>query len=278
MTTISPASEATGLAVAEHADLDLDAGDELLDQHLLVVAEGELDRGAQLVVVVRLRDPDRRAEPRGLDEHRVAERVLGRVAGAQRDVARDRDALVAHHRLEQVLVHAERRGRTPAPTYGTPAISSSPCTVPSSPKGPWRIGSTTSTSPSVAMTPPDEAGTGSVSAAGPFRQAVGAGTLARGAGPERPASVAADLDRDHLVAVRIERLDHRPGRRERDLVLATSGRPSARRRAGASGCESDRVGDRVGDRRLRRRGVGRQSSAVGSVGCVVVSTVGGGAT
>ena len=33
---------------------------------------------------------------------------------------------------------------TPEPTYGTPASSSSPCTVPSSPNGPCRIGSTTS--------------------------------------------------------------------------------------------------------------------------------------
>ena len=39
---------------------------------------------------------------------------------------------------------------TPAPTYGTPASSSSPCTVPSSPNGPCRIGSTTSTWPRVA--------------------------------------------------------------------------------------------------------------------------------
>ena len=39
---------------------------------------------------------------------------------------------------------------TPEPTYGTPASSSSPCTVPSSPKGPCRIGSTTSTAPSAA--------------------------------------------------------------------------------------------------------------------------------
>ena len=33
---------------------------------------------------------------------------------------------------------------TPAPTYGRSASSSSPCTVPSSPKVPWRTGNTTS--------------------------------------------------------------------------------------------------------------------------------------
>src|SRR5262245_34356892 len=38
--------------------------------------------------------------------------------------------------------------------------------------------------------------------------------------PERPAPVASDLDRHRLVAGRVERLDHRLRRRERDLVLA----------------------------------------------------------
>ncbi len=51
---------------------------------------------------------------------------------------------------------------TPAPTYGTFASSSSPCTVPSSPNGPCSTGKTTSTPPSVAGT--CEVGTGSVSA------------------------------------------------------------------------------------------------------------------
>ncbi len=41
---------------------------------------------------------------------------------------------------------------TPAPTYGTPASSSRPCTVPSSPNGPWRTGNTTSTSASAPVT------------------------------------------------------------------------------------------------------------------------------
>ena len=54
---------------------------------------------------------------------------------------------------------------TPAPTYATPANSSSPCTVPSSPNGPCRIGSTTSTLPRVAGA--FAAGTGRVSATEP---------------------------------------------------------------------------------------------------------------
>ena len=51
---------------------------------------------------------------------------------------------------------------TPAPTYGMPASSSSPWTVPSSPNGPCRTGSTTSTAPS-ASAGFESASTGSVS-------------------------------------------------------------------------------------------------------------------
>ncbi len=51
---------------------------------------------------------------------------------------------------------------TPAPTYGTPASSSRPWTVPSSPNGPCRTGSTTSTAPSVAAGA-ESATTGNVS-------------------------------------------------------------------------------------------------------------------
>ena len=51
---------------------------------------------------------------------------------------------------------------TPAPTYGTLASSSRPWTVPSSPNGPCRIGSTTSTSASDAAAEVESPGTGSV--------------------------------------------------------------------------------------------------------------------
>ena len=95
-------------AVAEHAYLDLRARDELLDEHLLVVPESELDRRLQLVLAVHLGDADGGAEPRRLDEDRVAERVLDRVAEPDGVVCRDGDAAVAHHLLEQVLVHRER--------------------------------------------------------------------------------------------------------------------------------------------------------------------------
>ena len=97
--------------VAEDAALDLGAGDELLHEHLLVVPAGERDGGFELGLVVRLRDPDGGAEARRLDEDGIAERVPDLVAEPQRLVPRDRDAAVAQDRLEQVLVHAERRGR-----------------------------------------------------------------------------------------------------------------------------------------------------------------------
>ena len=51
-------------------------------------------------------------EPRraGLTKHGIAERVARLVAETQRDVLGDGDAVVAEDRLEDVLVHAERRG------------------------------------------------------------------------------------------------------------------------------------------------------------------------
>ena len=74
--------DAIGLTIAEHADLDLDPVEKLLDQDLVVVAEGKLDRSLELGLVVRLADPDRGSEPRGLDEAGEAEGVLDRIAFA----------------------------------------------------------------------------------------------------------------------------------------------------------------------------------------------------
>ena len=84
--------------------------------------------------------------------------------------------------------------------------------MPSSPNGPCRMGRTTSTAPS---------------AAGAARSGSAASAPRRGRAPAAPAAggsaqraVAADLDRLRLVALRVERLDDRARRRERDLVLA----------------------------------------------------------
>ena len=74
---------------------------------------------------------------------------------------------------------------TPEPTYGTPASSSSPCTVPSSPNGPCRIGSTTSTAPSAAGVA--AVGIGSVAPASPSAAGEVAGGSAQA--PSRPISI-----------------------------------------------------------------------------------------
>ena len=99
------------LPVAEHAALDLHPRDELLDEHLLVVPPRERNRSDELGLVVHLRDPDGGAEAGRLDEHRIAERIVDRIAEPDRVMARHRDAAVAHDLLEQVLVHRERGRR-----------------------------------------------------------------------------------------------------------------------------------------------------------------------
>jgi hypothetical protein len=65
VTDLARAATRSGV-VPEHAHLDLDPADELLDEHLLVVLERERDGLLELALVVRLRDPDRRAERAGL--------------------------------------------------------------------------------------------------------------------------------------------------------------------------------------------------------------------
>jgi hypothetical protein len=57
VTAISPGSRGDRVAVPEHADLDLDPVDELLDEHLLVVGEGERDRGLELAASWALEIP-----------------------------------------------------------------------------------------------------------------------------------------------------------------------------------------------------------------------------
>ena len=94
---------------------------------------------------------------------------------------------------------------TPAPTYGMSRHSSSPCTVPSSPNGPWSAGNTTST-PSQAPAGRDL-------------------DLAAVAAPD---AVAPDLDLDRHVPGLREPGANRRGRRERDLVLGRAASPEHR--------------------------------------------------
>ena len=106
---------------------------------------------------------------------------------------------------------------TPAPTYGRSASSSSPCTVPSSPYGPCRSGSTTSTSSAGphrvvaaravlarATVPRSDTGSPSTSSARRQRRRAAPRSARRAVVGEQPSPVGRDRDRDDLVA--------RPGR------------------------------------------------------------------
>ena len=234
------------LAVPEHPALDLDAVLELLHEHLLVVAEGKLDRGLELVLPPHLRDPDRGAEPGRLDEDRVGERMLDRVARPQRHAPADGDRAVAEHRLEEILVHAESGRRDAGADVGNGreleqalhravlserAVQDREHDV----DRPERCRG-------VRLR---------------HRQGVGRAVrererLCRG---ELPAPVAPDPDRRHLVALRVEG-GHDGARRERDLVLA---RATAREHR-----DPDAVAHGVGIvssgevRSSRREGLGRR--------------------
>ena len=69
--------------------------------------------------------------------------------------------------LNRSLSIASAEAVTPAPTYATPASSSRPWTVPSSPKGPCSTGKTTSNPPSGSTSPLPATGTGSESPVSP---------------------------------------------------------------------------------------------------------------
>ena len=192
--------------------------DELLDEHLLVVAPRERDGGLELRLVVHLRDADRRAEPRRLHEHRVAERVLDRIAEPDRVVARDGDAAVAHHLLEEVLVHRERGGRDARADVRDVRELEQPLHR-----------------PVLAERPVQDRQhdvDGSERRERPRRGRNGQRLRRALSSPvdtsdwdlprrlERPAAVAADRDVHDVVALRIERLEHRAGGGEGDVVLA----------------------------------------------------------
>ena len=95
-------------------------GREALDDHEAVVGEGGVERGGQLGLRGHLRDPDRGAQPRGLDEdgRARARPARARTASGSRAPAREPHARVGHlrharggqHLLEDHLVHAQRGG------------------------------------------------------------------------------------------------------------------------------------------------------------------------
>src|SRR4029079_13459646 len=140
----------------------------------------------------------------------IAERVLRPLADPQRDVARDRDAAVAHHGLEDVLVHRQRRAEDARADVGHPRELEQALHRAVLAERPVQ-----DRKDDVAL-----AERGGHLRSG-HRERLGDRAVAR---PELPAPVAPDLDRHGLVALRVERVDQGPCRGERDLVLR---RPSA---------------------------------------------------
>jgi hypothetical protein len=192
--------------VAEHAAFDLDPVDELLDEHLVVVLEGELDGGCELLVGVGLGDADRGSEPGRFDEDRIPERVLGALPRAKGDVASDRDASVAHHRLEHVLVHGERRAEDACTDVRHSRELEKALHRSVLPEGPVQDREDDVDVPE-----------GRRHLRCRHRQRLGDGAVVAAA--ELPATVAPDLDRDRVVALGVEGVQDRAGRGHRDLVL-----------------------------------------------------------
>ena len=222
-------------------------------------------------------------------------------------MARDGDARAAHQRLEDVLVHADRRGEHARADVRDARQLAEPLHG------------------AVLAERPVEDRQHDVDRAERRGRGVGRdGERLRGrgrrqlgapvAGRERPAAVAADLDRAHVVALGVERGDDRGRRRERDLVLARAparehGQPHAAAHGDAASCRSwcrwscrsavavvvsvggggggvtsgggtnspiddrhDRVGHRPASRRAGPGDMTRPSSASSSVSCRVTWT------
>ena len=177
--------------------------------------EGAVERGVQLRGGGDLRDPDRGAEPRRLDEQRQPERREhgahdvrpGAPVGlAHRHVGDLRRARGGEHVLEHDLVHAQRRREhARRRRTGTSSSSSRPWTVPSSPNGPCRTGKT---------------------ASAPSRPAARVEREPPAVRPV-PDAVAPQQHRDDLVA----RLAHAPRTRPRPRRARPRARTSARRAA-----------------------------------------------
>ncbi len=108
------------LVVAQHRALELaKPGHADLDHHLLIEAEGELERGVDLGCGQSFRDADARAQVRRFDEYgppacerqRLGHDLRARSPKARRshdEVRHDRQARLAEESLHHVLVHADR--------------------------------------------------------------------------------------------------------------------------------------------------------------------------
>ena len=193
--------------MTEHAALDLDPARQRLDDHQRVVGK-RLARARSRAAAARahLHDADRRAQMCRLDEHRQSQRRRSRRAPARAlraSVARARRRSSTWSTpatpiscLNSTLSMHTADAVTPAPTYATSSVSSSPCTVPSSPNGPCSAANTTST--------PSSPSPGRHSQTAPF---------------VAPGAVALDLHPQHLVSGRLQTLAHRAPGGQRHLVL-----------------------------------------------------------
>ena len=159
------------------------------------------------------RNPDAGAESRRFDDHGEAERVLDTVAMAveHRDAVRDRHALVPHDGLEEVLVHAERRGGHAGADVGDVRELEEALHGAVLAEGPVQDGE-------------DDVDAFERRGRGVGRDGQVLAALADlclfGRGFELPAPVLADLDGAHVVAVGVEGIDDRARGRDRDVVLA----------------------------------------------------------
>ena len=181
--------------------------------------------------------PRRRAPSRSRPTSRAARasRTPGSRTGssgsspcAQRDVARDRDPAVAEHRLEEVLVHAERRRRDAgADVRHAGELEQALHRAVLAERAVQDRAARRRPAPSVA------AGASSRATHGQrLRRSSRDSSLSPGSPSSQRPSRPISID-DGLVALGVERGDHRARRRERDLVLA---RAAAREHGDANAC------------------------------------------
>ena len=276
---ISPGPEATGSIAAEHGDLDLAAGDGLLDDDPLVVRQGVVDGVAQLLDVVGLGHPDRRAHVRRLDEARQAElggQRAGQAGGdlglAQRPVAALRDAVGGEHLLGHRLVHRQRRaehagsdvggvGELEQPLHG--AVLAHRAVQQGQHDGDLVVGVRRPSRRGDHVGHRDRR-TGGVEPVGKRAGTGGEGGL--GGLAERPVAVGRDADRRDPVLRRVDRRQHVGRRDAADVVLGGLAAvehdemDAAHRRNGT--VDADPARERIGRCRYRSRAVRFRASDV----------------
>ena len=95
-------------AAVHHADRQLAGADILLHQHRLVAGKCLFERSGELFRLGNNTRADGGAAGAGLHDARKADALRHRVAAAERDARRRRDAAAAEKDLAQFLIHGER--------------------------------------------------------------------------------------------------------------------------------------------------------------------------